>query len=153
APAALRISPDRAAPRLRRRSGQHVLEAFFDFDTRFGQGTAFVRLLHDPEAPMQPRIWMLFTTLQQLHRYEEKIGPRRPTGDKYAKNITPENWLDDRRREQAFEDRHPEVLIVGAGHAGLILAARLGQLEVDTLVFDKAPRVGDNWRNRYHSLT
>ena len=44
------------------------------------------------------------------------------------------------------------MLIVGGGQAGLTLAARLGRLNVDTLVIDKNERIGDNWRKRYHSL-
>jgi putative flavoprotein involved in K+ transport len=45
------------------------------------------------------------------------------------------------------------VLVVGGGHAGLSIAARLNVLEVDTLVIDLWPRIGDNWRQRYHALT
>lgn len=45
------------------------------------------------------------------------------------------------------------MLVVGAGQAGLSIAARLNQLGVDTLIVDRRPRVGDNWRTRYHSLT
>ena len=47
-------------------------------------------------------------------------------------------------RETAFLEKDPTVLIVGAGHSGLELAAHLGQLDVSTLVIDKNPRVGDN---------
>ncbi|MGY9056638.1 MAG: flavin-containing monooxygenase, partial [Alphaproteobacteria bacterium] len=53
---------------------------------------------------------------------------------------------------QAYEDRDPTVLVIGGGQAGLAIAARLGMLEIDTLVIDKNQRIGDNWRNRYHSL-
>jgi putative flavoprotein involved in K+ transport len=42
--------------------------------------------------------------------------------------------------------------VVGAGQAGLAVAARLKQFDVDTLVIDREKRVGDNWRNRYQSL-
>ena len=42
---------------------------------------------------------------------------------------------------------------MGAGQAGLAIAARLGRLGVDTLVVDRQARVGDNWRKRYHALT
>jgi putative flavoprotein involved in K+ transport len=49
-------------------------------------------------------------------------------------------------------DREPVVLIVGGGHAGLSVAARLGQLGVDTLVVDRMKRIGDNWRLRYSGL-
>lgn len=152
-PRAVRVAANRAAPRLGRRSARDVLEGFFDFDTAYGRGTAYVRLLFDRDDPGNPKIWFMLTTLQELHGFPERVGPRRPTGDEYAKNTTPNNWLDDRRRMEAFEDRNPEVLVVGAGHAGLILAARLGQMGVDTLVIDKNERVGNNWRERYHSLT
>ena len=43
------------------------------------------------------------------------------------------------------------MLVVGGGQAGL--AARLGNLGIDTLIVDRNERIGDNWRNRYHSLT
>jgi cation diffusion facilitator CzcD-associated flavoprotein CzcO len=152
-PRSIKLSPERGAPRFVKRSAKHVLEGFFDFGTNVGRGTAFVRLLYNPAAPSEPRIWLLMTSLQQLHGVEEQTGDRRPTGSEYAMNKTPTNWLDDRLREQAFEDRDPQVLIVGAGHAGLILAARLGQMGVDTLVVEKTERVGDVWRERYHTLT
>jgi len=45
------------------------------------------------------------------------------------------------------------VLVVGGGQAGLAIAARLTQLGVDTLIVDRWPRIGDNWRRRYHALT
>lgn len=40
----------------------------------------------------------------------------------------------------------------GAGQGGLTSAARLHQLGVPTLIIDRNPRIGDNWRNRYHQL-
>jgi putative flavoprotein involved in K+ transport len=43
--------------------------------------------------------------------------------------------------------------VVGGGQAGLSIAARLRQLNVDALIVDRNKRVGDNWRNRYHALT
>src|SRR6202035_6186082 len=52
----------------------------------------------------------------------------------------------------AFEDRDPDVLVVGGGHSGVMVAAQLGQMGVDTLVIDRHPRVGDNWRRRYDFL-
>jgi cation diffusion facilitator CzcD-associated flavoprotein CzcO len=56
-------------------------------------------------------------------------------------------------KQRAFADRDPAVLVVGGGHAGLSIAARLQQLGVDTLIVDRHGRIGDNWRKRYHSLT
>jgi len=43
--------------------------------------------------------------------------------------------------------------VVGGGQAGLSIGARLTQRGIDTLVVDRWPRVGDNWRRRYHALT
>ena len=45
------------------------------------------------------------------------------------------------------------MLVVGCGQAGLAIAARLRQLQIDTLIVDREGRIGDNWRKRYHALT
>jgi putative flavoprotein involved in K+ transport len=92
------------------------------------------------------------TSLQALRGCEEKVGANRPSGEAYSRNFGGENWLDQRTRVARYQDRDPEVLVIGGGQAGLGLAARLHQLEVDTLVVDRHERVGDNWRKRYHSL-
>ena len=84
--------------------------------------------------------------------FEEKVGSLRPSGEAYSRNFGGSNWLDQRQHSVKFSDREPTVLVVGGGQAGLAVAARLGQLEIETLVIDKHDRVGDNWRKRYHSL-
>jgi cation diffusion facilitator CzcD-associated flavoprotein CzcO len=147
APRDFRIAPDRMPPRIVRRGGRSVVEGFADFVTAAGNGTAFIRLLADGTA------WLVLTTLQELHGHEESTGARRPTGVEYSYNFAGDNWLDQRRRAQAYADHDPEVLIVGGGQAGLTLAARLGRIGVDALVVERNARVGDNWRHRYHSLT
>ena len=45
------------------------------------------------------------------------------------------------------------MLVIGGGQSGLCIAARLKQLQVDTLIVDREERIGDNWRKRYHALT
>ena len=52
-----------------------------------------------------------------------------------------------------YADRDPAVLVIGGGQSGLSIAARLKQLNVDTLIVDREKRIGDNWRKRYHALT
>ncbi|MET7992204.1 NAD(P)/FAD-dependent oxidoreductase [Amycolatopsis sp. NPDC005232] len=150
----LRRSPERLAPRIVRRSGRSVLEAYFDFDTVLGRGSAFVRLqLADGDDTAEdPRVWTLLTTLQELRGFEERVLDRRPDGTEFSYQFAGDNWLDTRLMRAEFTDRQPEVLIVGAGQAGLSLGARLGQIGVDALIVESNARVGDNWRNRYHSL-
>ncbi|TLX45738.1 hypothetical protein C1E24_17650 [Pseudoalteromonas phenolica] len=45
------------------------------------------------------------------------------------------------------------VLIIGAGHMGLVLGSRLKVLNIDYLILDKHKHVGDQWRKRYQGLT
>ena len=148
-----RVACRTAKPRFDRRSGRQVIEGWFDFDTLVGTGAGFVRLHHDDENPWHPRIWLLLTTLQSLRGFEDKADAARPSGNKYSKIESSVNWKQYREREQAFEHRDPTVIIVGAGHSGLMLAARLRQMDVDVLLIEKNRRVGDNWRCRYNNLT
>lgn len=94
----------------------------------------------------------IFTSVEELKGYEEKNGANRPPGVNHGENINREAWVDRRHREKNFIGSEPTVLIIGAGQAGLNLAARLGQLNISTLVVDKNNRIGDNWRNRYRFL-
>lgn len=147
-----RLAEGRSAPRLVRRSGREVIEGWFAFDTAVGVGAGFVRLVTGG-AGGRPRIWLLLTTLHRLAGSEEKVGDRRPTGDEYSKIHSTENWSQKREQANAYRDRDPQVLILGAGQSGLMLAARLRQMGVDALVVDRIARVGDNWRTRYNNLT
>jgi cation diffusion facilitator CzcD-associated flavoprotein CzcO len=151
-PGNFRIAPSRMAPRLVERSGRPVIEGFADFDTKEGRGTALVQLVYDEDRPPDAEAWILLTTLQELRGFEERRGARRPSGIQYSRNFAGDNWWDGRVKAAGFADRDPQVLVVGAGQGGLTLAARLGQMGVDTLVVERNERVGDNWRNRYHAL-
>lgn len=144
-----RVPPDRARPRWVRRLGVELIEGIFSFETRIGRCAAVARLVPDQG---RFKAWVLATNLIELIGFEERIGSRRPTGEAYSRNFGTHNWLDDRLKSQAYRDRDPTVLVVGAGQAGLTIAARLRLLGVDTLAVDKHTRVGDNWRKRYHSL-
>ena len=142
------LADDRTPPRIVRRLGIEVYEAIFRFETGTGRGYGVVRL--PTAAPGQA--WVLMTSLDELKGHEERTGARRPSGDAYSRNFGGLNWLEQRNKARAFGDRDPEVLVIGGGQNGLAVAACLGQLGVDTLVVDKYPRIGDNWRVRYHSL-
>ncbi|HET7801699.1 MAG TPA: NAD(P)/FAD-dependent oxidoreductase [Humibacillus xanthopallidus] len=124
-----------------------VAEAWFTFGNATFTGKGLVRV-RDGKA------WTLLTSAQALKDHPEPSGTRRPRGAEHGVNVSTENWLDKRRQrvESYGADAEPYVLVVGGGQGGIGLAARLGRLDVPTLVIDKYPRPGDQWRSRYHSL-
>lgn len=146
--------------------GVQSVEATFRFQIRdpAARGRGFVRLL--PGSDGEWKAFLFYTALTDLEGYEEP--KQRPIGhyDGHTRS-----WDSVVAQEFAAAESHPSVLvgmfrdiwiricltmfrgIVGAGQAGLMLAARLKALKVNTLLIEKTPRVGDNWRNRYESLT
>ena len=150
-PTGFRIDPRRTAPRRVARAGVDTIEAIFRFETLEGRGSGVIRLTPDPHQGW--RAWTLHTTLEELKGFEEELGASRPTGQAYSRDFRGPNWLDLRRAAVAYADRDPQVLVIGGGQAGLSIAARLAQLQIDTLIVDREPRIGDNWRKRYHALT
>lgn len=143
-----RLAAGRTAPRQIKRAGVDCIEALFEFETAVGRGYGVLRLL----AAQPGKAWVFMTSLHELKGYEERVNERRPSGAAYSREFGGDNWADRRRREQAFEDREPAVLIVGAGQSGLSTAARLRLMGVDALCVEQLPHVGDVWRQRYHSL-
>jgi putative flavoprotein involved in K+ transport len=150
-PTGFRVDHTRSAPRRVTRAGTEAVEAFFTFETAIGQGSGVLRLTPDRDGV--DKAWTFHTALESIRGHEEKLGRARPKGSVYSRDFSGPNWLDRRKAAAAYDDRDPAVLVIGAGQAGLSIAARLGQLDVDTLVVDRWPRVGDNWRKRYHALT
>ena len=140
------IDPQRTQPREVIRAGKNVIEVILKFKTKFGYCEGVVRLYEDLEVPRMFKAWNFLTALSELNFSFNKIE------DEYENILEGPNWLDDRTEDRLYKDRDPEVLVVGSGQAGLSIAARLKQQNIDTLVIDKNERVGDNWRNRYHSL-
>lgn len=64
-------------------------------------------------------------------------------------------WKDCVRKEEVPKDlpEETEALIVGAGHAGLALAAYLQALGINYAIVDREEQVGDAWGKRYDSAT
>jgi Pyridine nucleotide-disulphide oxidoreductase len=152
-PTNFRITSHRTPPRHVTRAGTRAIEAFFSFETPEGRGNGVVRLAPDAADGNAPKAWTLLTALDEIKGHEEHVGRARPTGQSYSRDFRGPNWLDLRKASAAYTDRDPAVLVVGGGQAGLSIAARLTQLQVDTLIVDREARVGDNWRTRYHALT
>ncbi|MEN3349888.1 MAG: hypothetical protein V7632_3523 [Bradyrhizobium sp.] len=148
-----RIDADRAAPRRVMRAGTNAIEAIFKFETAIGRGHGIVRLIPDAADDNRLKAWTLLTALEELEGFEEQQGSTRPRGQAYSRDFRGPNWLDQRKAATEYADRDPDVLVVGGGQAGLAIAARLGQLNIDALIVDREARIGDNWRKRYHALT
>jgi cation diffusion facilitator CzcD-associated flavoprotein CzcO len=153
APSGFRIDPDRAAPRRVTRAGTNTIEAIFKFETSQGRGSGILRLIPDAGDGNRLKAWTLLTALDELKGFEEQQGKSRPRGQSYSRDFRGPNWLDLRKAATQYADRDPDVLVVGGGQAGLSIAARLKQLQIDALIVDREARIGDNWRNRYHALT
>jgi cation diffusion facilitator CzcD-associated flavoprotein CzcO len=152
-PAGFAVDPDRTAPRMVTRAGTNAIEAIFKFETAIGRGNGIVRLIPDAGDDNALKAWTLLTALDELKGFEEQLGTARPRGEAYSRDFRGPNWLDLRKSAAQYTDHDPVVLVVGGGQAGLSIAARCKQLNLDTLIVDREARVGDNWRNRYHALT
>ena len=153
APANFKIAPDRAPPRWVTRAGTNTIETIFGFETAIGRGSGILRLVPDADDGDRLKAWTLLTALDELKGFEEPLNRTRPRGQAYSRDFRGPNWLDLRNASRDYADRDPAVLVVGGGQAGLAIAARLKQLQVDTLIVDREARIGDNWRKRYHALT
>lgn len=96
----------------------------------------------------------LFTMTDELKGFEERKGRRRPLGVRHMADPGRETWLEERsRRERELGVTvQPYCLVIGGGQGGIMLAARLKQLGVPTIVVEKNARAGDSWRKRYRSL-
>ena len=135
------------------RAGTNAIEAIFKFETKVGRGSGILRLIPDAADGNRLKAWTLLTELGELKGFEEQLGVARPRGNAYSRDFRGPNWLDLRKASAGYADRDPTVLVIGGGQSGLSIAARLKQLNVDTLIVDREKRIGDNWRKRYHALT
>ena len=150
APRGLKLAAGRTPPRPVKRAGADAIEAIFTFETDVGPCNGVVRLVSEGG---KPRAWTLMTALDEIRGHEDPANGRRWQDVDWKRNFGGENWADRRRRAVAYEDRDPAVLVVGAAQAGLMVAARLSMLGIDTLAIDREKRIGDSWRRRYHALT
>ncbi len=128
-----------------------VTTAWIRFRTAVGRGRGLLRLV---EEGGEARAWTLLTTLYELTGHEEPLRDRRPAGAEHGAHRDRTTWSERRQREaeDLGSTTQPYVLVVGGGQGGIALGARLRQLGVTSLVIDKHPRPGDQWRSRYKSL-
>jgi cation diffusion facilitator CzcD-associated flavoprotein CzcO len=127
-----------------RRTQGWTVEAFFTFETPIARCRGHLRLLTDPGSG-DWKAWTVLTAMEDLKGFAERAGALRPAAS------APHGVIPGAPARPARPAR-PDVLVIGAGQAGLTVAARLRQLDVPTVVLERAARVGDNWRHRYASL-
>ncbi|CAB4849908.1 unannotated protein [freshwater metagenome] len=129
--------------------GGDMVEAFLRLLSDTWSGTAVLRL-RDTGADGW-KAWTFLTAMDEIKGHETTTLTRRPLGnDVHESGALP--WHIQREDRRAFTSSDPTVLVVGGGQGGLSIAAQLETRGVSTLVIEKNPRIGDNWRNRYESL-
>ncbi|KAK4495527.1 hypothetical protein PRZ48_013859 [Zasmidium cellare] len=147
----LSISKDRSSFELLAEHEPRVVKvgesSWLDIDVTFkiqddhltGNCSAIVSLVLRPDLSDTPKIWMLRTWLEN---YEGHGHPDVPV---------PAKSRSTRRRDGAQEHVY-DTIIVGGGQSGLGTAGRLNALDIDYVLFDNRPEVGDSWNQRYDSL-
>lgn len=125
-----------------------ISQGFIRFETHVAQGYGYIRVRNG-------RIFTFLTTMEELKGHEEPGRLERPFGLVEGTDaIASPTWGERREKEQAEigVTEQPYVLIVGGGHSGIILGARLRMLGVPALIVESNERPGDNWRKRYRTL-
>lgn len=124
-----------------------VVEAFFDFDTKHG---AAVLLLNAVSEGDELKARAIFTRLEDLKTIER--APPHPRGRGFTPSFPGQTWKEHRDAARSYQNSEPEVIVVGAGQAGLATSAYLRRFGVDVLNIDRHEKVGDSWNKRYDSL-
>lgn len=140
--------------------GRDVVEAYFRFELPHGSGEGFLRLVRDPQTPTGMLCYMIGTDIHGLDGVTETLGNRvtrertRPIFPIHGYNPMRQgqHFGEYSKEKMAFEDNDPDVLVIGAGHTGLAVGARLERMGQSYLLVDRGERVGDSWRRRYESL-
>ncbi|KAF3764155.1 hypothetical protein M406DRAFT_71282 [Cryphonectria parasitica EP155] len=122
------------------------VEGMFSFETGSPAAACGGRVILFPEEKEEDaggeegrivwKIWTMSTWIDALKSFPEALDALKAPG----------------RNLEGNEVIETDVFILGGGNGGLILAARLKALGVDTVVVDKNPQPGDNWALRYDCL-
>ncbi|KAK9427186.1 hypothetical protein V1505DRAFT_402690 [Lipomyces doorenjongii] len=125
--------------------GHSFINAKFAFETALGPAFGLTRIVKTESGGY--KAYVVMTCIDGVHGHPEHALENRLEGGHNSRIP----YAEQRRRE--LDDPQPTVLIVGVGHNGIDTAARLKAYGIKCLIVDKNQRVGDNWRNRYASLT
>lgn len=154
------IAPDHPAPAWAEVLSRSLVESYISFRVRHGTGRGLLRLVEDDRSPAGARAYMLGTDLHQLDGVVEELG-NRVTRQRlapifpihgYKPTHRGQHFSEFAEEKMAFIDHDPDILIIGGGHTGLAVGARLERMGQSYLIVDRGERLGASWRNRYESL-
>lgn len=159
-PSHFRVDEKQVQPECARFLARELIEAYFLFDLPYGQGQGFLRLVRDEDSPTGVRCYMLGTDILSIDGVVEELGNRvtRERMDPifpihgYKPMRKGQHYSEFSRDKMALEDRDPDVLIIGGGHTGMCIGARLERMGQSYLMVDRGERPGDSWRLRYDAL-
>lgn len=129
-------------------AGGQQVSVYVTFGTDVGQCEGFLVLARSEDGALVAA--SLVVQMIALRDHPEAAGALRPQGRAYGAVRGRQPLPAD--PAERFESEDPAVIVIGGGHNGLIMGARLNRLNVPTLVLERNERIGDNWRNRYGSL-
>ena len=121
-------------------SDTDVISGWLTFETAISRGKGHIRL-------KDGKCWTLLTTMTELKGFEEKKGASRAKGVQHGAFQNRQTWLERKAQEVAElgVTKQPYCLIIGGGQGGIVLGARLKQLDVPTIIIEKNKRPG--WRD------
>ncbi|KAJ7184425.1 FAD/NAD-P-binding domain-containing protein [Mycena filopes] len=122
-----------------------TVSAGFIFACKVGRGEGYFVL--NPTGGGDWKAISVMMRLVDISGHEEWIEEEGVYGDHTI------CWSDVNRERREAIEKDPYVLIVGAGHTGLNIAATFKHMNIPSLVVESNLRVGDNWRKRYPTLT
>ena len=87
----------------------------FFFESNVGYGSGILRLTQNADGVW--KAYAVYTSLQELKGVKEPLGTNRVSGtlDSLPGGSLGGTWSERRKREFAFTDQQPTVLVVGAG--------------------------------------
>ncbi|TCD61859.1 hypothetical protein EIP91_007828 [Steccherinum ochraceum] len=123
------------------------LEVAFTYKTPVAHGRAFSRLVLESLSGQWKAlsVCMTITDLIGHEAIDHEYGIPSERNETLS-------WAEVYAQRRALVESSPQVLIVGAGQTGLMIAAACKQLNIRALVIERDERVGDLWRKRYPTL-
>ncbi|KZT03172.1 FAD/NAD-P-binding domain-containing protein [Laetiporus sulphureus 93-53] len=128
--------------------------AGFVFETPRARGRGYVHLIEETDEGVEKsqdelswKALSVFMMLDEIKGHEES---GRESGVYGGHTLSWEEVFGARR---AKIEADPHVIIVGGGQTGLQIAARFAKMNISAIVVERNKNVGDQWRQRYPTLS